>query len=334
MKVGRIPLDIVINEWLNDVDLKSEEVNYIQLKEWATDVLQQYLSTDQWIHKIVLLNLDRGQAELPKDFKRLDQVSYRIKRDRDDCTTVHQVTEWVQKVYPENCDLEIRLSCQECGKDACSHGSPKVEIDVDYIWMKQNPWYYTDSPAILAPKQFGGKKEESHSYLNNRFKLLAYTGNSYFRLNYHIEGCENLTCTDCQYQYNIELPYIKTDIPITKEAEILVSYWGEPTDEKGDLFVPDLPDAREAIKEDLTYRYFRKKFLTTQNPVFQNIYQEARVLSEMALGRARTKLDSPESQEFRAFISRVWLKRVRNVTANKSIMGKDPYDYYNLQGDQ
>jgi hypothetical protein len=334
MKVGRVPLDTVINEWLHDVGLGSDEINYIQIKEWATDTIQQYLSTDQWNHKIVLLTPDRGQVTLPRDFKKLDQIAYRFKENKDDCTTTHRVTEWIQKVYPENCDLEVRLSCQDCGTNVCSHGNPKVEIDVDYIWMKQNPWYYTNSPAMVGPRSFGGKKEERGSYLDNRFKLMSYAGNSFFRLEYHLEGCENLTCKDCQYQYILELPYIKTDIPITKEAELLISYWGEPTDEKGDLYVPDLPDAREAIKEDLTYRYYRKRFLLTQNPMFQAVYQEARALSEMALGRARTKLESPESQEFRAFISRVWLKRVRNISANGTLLGKDPYDSYTLYGDQ
>jgi len=333
MKVGKTPLHTVINEWIEDIGAESDELNYTKYKEWATDTIQQYLSTDQWTHKVVLLTLDRGEAQLPKDFKKLDQVAYRIKENKDDCTLSHRVTEWVQKVYPENCDLEIRLSCQDCGKSACSCGQPKVEIDIDYIWMKQNPWYYTNSPAMTGPKSFGGKKEET-SYLTNTFKLLAYAGNSFFRANYHIEGCENLNCRTCKYQYSIDLPSIKTDIPIVDDAELLVSYWGEPTDERGDIYVPDLPDAREAVKEDLTYRYFRRKFIITKDPAYNNIYQEARALSDIALGRARTKLESPEIQEYRALISRVWLKRVRNISPTTGVIPNDPYDSYTLYGDQ
>ena len=96
LRYKKIPLDIVIDEAFSDVGMDSEERNMGLLKRWATDLWAEMYTPEQLIHKIVLLETNRlGKAELPSDFKKLDQVSYRIKSNKNDCTTRDQVKEWV-----------------------------------------------------------------------------------------------------------------------------------------------------------------------------------------------------------------------------------------------
>jgi hypothetical protein len=326
MKYKTVPLTILIDEAFSDLQLDAEERNLSILKRQSSDILREFSTTEQLVHKIQLLYTDRqGKVQTPDDFKKIDHIGYRIKKDKNDYTSREKVVEWVQKAY--NCagegDFEVKIdfSGDECVGEGCA--SLPVKIDVDFAFEKSNPQYYSQT-KFGAAHNITDKINNNRSYLSDKFTLLEYKGNSFFRLQYHLdENCENLHCLDCKYGYSIELPYILTDLP--QDTEILLSYQAELTDENGDLLCPDQVDAVEAIKEGILAKHFRVRFLETGDKKYMFFYQDAENKYLAAIGRAKSVLGSPINQELRTFLSDVWMKRIRNTSSVGTVMGRDPY---------
>jgi hypothetical protein len=328
MKYNTTTLDIVIDEAFVDVGLEAEKTDLALLKRWATDIYRELSTPDQLIHKIVLLQVDRlGKVLLPDDYKLIDQISYRLVKSKEDCTKREQVVQWIQNMY-DGCQAEVNFKCDVCHQESCSCAAPKIEVDVDYMWLKSNPWY--TNPTTMGTPINSTDQLQNLSYLNNKFTLLAYKGNAYHRLRYHVDNCENLNCIGCSYGYSIELPYILTDLP--KDTEVLISYFGEKTDENGDITIPDEPNTLEAIKKGILHRHFGIKMMqSSDNAViskYRYFYEKFQAESDVAIGRAKSKLDQPSAQEWRSFLSKVWTKRVRNRAATNQAVPNDPYDNY------
>lgn len=328
MKYNTTTLDIVIDEAFSDLGIDAEERDMALLKRWATDIYREFSTPEQLVHKIVLLQTDRlGKVLLPDDYKLIDQVSYRLRKQKDDCTRREQVVQWVQNMY-DGCKAEVNLICDVCHQETCSCAAPKIEVDVDYMWLKSNPWY--TNPTMMGVPKNSTDELQNLSYLSNKFKLLAYKGNSYHRLRYHVDNCENLNCVGCSYGYAIELPHILTDLP--PGTEVLISYFGEKTDENGDIMIPDEPNSLEAIKKGILSKHFAIKMLHIADPgatsKYKYFYEKFQAESDIAIGRAKSKLDQPTSQEWRSFLSKVWTRRVRNQTATNQAVPNDPYDNY------
>ena len=328
MKYRTTTLDVVIDEAFSDFGLDAEERDMALLKRWATDIYREYSTPDELVHKIVLSQTDRlGKVLLPDDYKLIDQVSYRLRKDKADCTKREQVVQWVQNMY-DGCKAEVNLMCDVCHQETCSCAAPKIEVDVDYMWLKSNPWY--TNPTTMGVPKNSTEELENASYIGHKFKLLAYKGNSYHRLRYHVDNCENLNCIGCSYGYSIELPHILTDLP--PNTEILLSYFGEKTDENGDILIPDEPYSLEAIKKGILSKHFAINMLqSTDNAVmtkYRYFYEKFQAESDVAIGRAKSKLDQPSAQEWRSFLANVWTRRVRNRSAVNQVIPHDPYDNY------
>lgn len=329
MKYNTTTLDVVIDEAFSDVGLEAEKTDMALLKRWATDLYREFSTPDQLLHKIVLLQTDRlGKVLLPDDYKLVDQISFRLRDSKDDCTRREQVVQWVQNMY-DGCKAEVNLICDVCHQETCSCAAPKIEVDVDYMWLKSNPWY--TNPTTMGTAYNSTEQLQNMSYFTNKFRLLAYKGNSYHRLRYHVDNCENLNCIGCSYGYSIELPHILTDLP--PNTEILLSYFGEKTDENGDIMIPDEPNSLEAIKKGILSKYFAIKMLQSTDPnitksKYRYFYEKFQGESDIAIGRAKSKLDMPSAQEWRSFLSKVWTKRVRNRAAVNQAIPYDPYDNY------
>lgn len=326
MKYKTVPITILIGEAFEDLQLQAEEINMAILKRQASDIIKEFQTTEQLVHKIQLLSTDRlGKVLLPDDFKKVDQIAYRTPKDKTDCTSREKVVEWVQKAY--NCagegdfEVKIDLSGDECVGEGCA--SLPVKVDVDFAWEKSNPQYYSQT-KFGAAHNITDKINNNRSYLSDKFTLLEYRGNSFFRLNYHISpNCENFACLDCKYGYSIELPYILTDLP--KDTEILLSYQAELTDENGDILCPDHPSAVECVKEGVLSKHFRIRFLETGDKKWEYMWKDADARYLNALGIAKGALGSPINPELRAFLSDVWMKRIRNTSSVSTVMGRDPY---------
>jgi hypothetical protein len=325
LKYSKIPLTIVIDEAFSDMQMDSEERDMAMLKRWATDLYREFSVAGNLKHKIVLLQTNHlGAAELPEDFKLIDQVSFRLKKDKKDCTPKEKVVQWIQKAY-DGCEVEINFNCDVCHKSECSCPIPKVAVDIDYAWMKSNPWY-THQTTMGVVKNSNEELTKNQSYLTDKFTLLAYKGNSYFRLRYHVDSCENLSCIGCKYGYSIERNTILTDLP--PNTELLVSYLGEETDENGDVLIPDQPDCLDAVKKGILSKFFAIRFLQTSDSKYRYFHEKFQQESDISIGRAKSRLDTPSSQEFRKFMSSVWFKRIRNHSAVNNVIPKDGYDYH------
>ncbi len=303
-----IPLEPIIEDWIEDNKLSQEQVSKTKLKRWATDVAKDFLTVDASKHKLAVLSINNTKAELPADFHTMISVAYRIFEDKKDCTTITRVSEYTQRQYGQECDLEIRVKCNKCNKTSCDCNRGVVEVDVNRIWEMENPWYYNTSRfgvPIDSTELYDRKKE-------NGFRLMAYTTNPYHNAQYHVPSCVNLHCHNCEYHYSIDLPFIETDIMTKNEnAELLISYLGKRTDHKGDPLIPDITSAIEAIEYHLSYRWYRGEFVGTGSPIAQRIYNESEQKRDRAIGRAKTELAIPDKDEFIAYASEILGNRPR-----------------------
>lgn len=324
MRHKLVELLVVIDEAFSDLELDYKEFNLSVLKRQATDIYRELATTEQLVQKIVLLETNaQGKIEIPNDLKKVEHIAYRIKKDKHDCTRRETVKEWVQKAYncsEEEFDVKIDVFGDQCLDDKCS--SQPIVIDVDFAWQKSNPFYY-DQSKMAVPRNSTEDIYRNSSYLSDKFTLLGYTGNPFFRLKYQVESCPNLSCIGCKYHYSYEWPFILTDLP--KETEVLISYLGEVTDEKGDIMIPDHPDVLEAIKESLIAKHSRIMFLQTDNKKWEYFWKDAEAKSNAAIGRAKSAIGTPPNQEMRTFFTNVWSRRVRNSSEIGSISGRDPY---------
>jgi hypothetical protein len=303
-----IPLEPIIEDWIEDNKLSQEQVSKTKLKRWATDVAKDFLTVDASKHKIAVLSVVNTKAELPADFHTMISVAYRIFEDKKDCTTITRVSEYTQRQYGQECDLEIRVKCNKCNKTSCDCNRGVVEVDVNRIWEMENPWYYNTSRfgvPIDSTELYDRKKE-------NGFRLMAYTTNPYHNAQYHVPSCVNLHCHNCEYHYSLDLPFIETDIMTKNEhAELLISYLGKRTDQKGDPLIPDITSAIEAIEYHLSYRWYRMEFVGTGSPIAQRIYTESEQKRDRSISRVKTELAIPDKDEFIAFASEILGNRPR-----------------------
>ena len=320
LRYKKVPLDIVIDEAFSDVGMDAEERNMSLLKRWATDLWAEMYTPEQLIHKIVLLETNRlGKVDLPADFKKLDQVSYRIKAHKHDCTTRDQVKEWVQKTY-DDCEIKIEMKCDVCHKQDCTCDAPRIEVDVDYLWLKSNP-YYTNPSRMGVHRTSQEDLMMNRSSYTDKFTLMGYKGNSYHRLKYFEVGCD-MDCIGCKYSFSLEDGMLLTDAP--PETEILISYFGQQTDENGDVYILDEVNTLEAVKKGILSKHFLVKMIQVSDAAamnkFKYFHETFKMESEVAIGRAKSVLDTPNTQEFRAFLSDVWVKRLRNTSRTNTVI--------------
>lgn len=305
-----IPIDGVISDFIEDNKLSQENVSMSQLKRWAIEACNDFLTVDASVHKIALLTVNNTKAELPKDFHTVLSLAYRIFEDKSDCTTIQRVSQYTQEQYGQDCDLEIRVKCNKCQKTNCDCNSGVIEVDVDKIWRMENPWYYNASRfgVPVDSTQLYGASEKK-----NNFKLMSYSTSDFHNLNYHLPDCVNLDCKNCDYHYVINRPFIETDIMGTKDqnVELLLAYLGKRTDSKGDPLIPNIVDATDAIQHHLSYKWFRGEFVASGSPIARGIYQESMVLRDQAIARAKTVLAIPDVDKLRAQLAQTLNRRGR-----------------------
>lgn len=242
--------DSLIEEWFEDNEMDQLEINYPKYRRWYNSAVKELQLKKIKKQKVALVYLNNmGTAELPNDIHDIQEVAYRF--PEPDCpTTKRQVDSWVQKVWGEDCELEIKLKCDKCKKTTCSCAEPAIDLVIDPMFMQSNPWYAGEATRYGTPYRFS----DGVSIYTDRFKLMGYSNNTFHRLQWHVPNCRNLNCVNCKYTYAIDFPYIKTDI--AKEgAEVLISYEADIADGDGNLLCPDTPSAILAIKAFFTYKY-------------------------------------------------------------------------------
>lgn len=265
--------------------------------------MKDFTTVDMYTHKIALLQVHNTKIELPKDFKQMISIAYRIPRNKKDCTTIQEISEYTQKGF-EGCDLEIKVKCGKCNNDKCSCNSPVVEVDIDRIQMMQNPWYY-DASRFAKPYDTSELYQDGRKDTRGHFKLMAYATNPFFNVNAHIPNCVNLTCTsDKRYKIHPDTNVVETDIT-EPNAEILIAYLAVQSGSDGDPLIPDNTNAIEAIEYQLSYKYYKMKFSRTGDRVFRDLYIESAQRRDIAVGRLKTEEAIPDPDELRAELSQI-----------------------------
>jgi hypothetical protein len=309
-----VELETVINEALEDMGLTTDEIDMSLFKRWANDIFQEITVPQQYTQKVALFETDKmGKVRLPPDFRIINQVAYRLKNDKNHCSRKETVVQWVQEMWGEDCHLEINMYCDKCKNKSCSCDKNLPIVDVDYMWERSHPEYSRAKTSMSVAKNITEDLENIN--LTDKFKLMAYRGpnNGMFRLRYHVDNCENLSCIGCAYGYAITSDTLDTDCP--PQTEILLSYMGMKTDENGDPLLYDEPNTLEAIKKGILSKHFAIKMLQASEPATVNkykyFYESFKMESDVAIGRAKSKLDIPSPQELRKFLSEVWTNRIR-----------------------
>lgn len=297
-----------------------------QLRRWAIDIIKDFTTVDMYKHKIALLTVHNTKAELPKDFKKVISIAYRTFKNKKDCTLVEDITEYTQKSI-DGC--EIKISCDKCLKDTCTckdkcdkdAGLQTIEIDIDRIWMMENPWYY-DVSRYSKPHDTRELYKDSYRNEKGGFKLMAAATNPYFNVNTHIPDCVNLRCDECERRYTIhpDTNVVETDI-IEPNAELLIAYLAVQSSSDGDLLIPDNTNAVEAIEYQLSYKYYRMKFAKTGDRVFQTLYSEAAQRRDIAVGRLKVELSIPDADVLRANLSQI-MKRPKTQAPTRTYSDK------------
>lgn len=294
-----------VSDFVEEMDLKTEEVDESLLKKWALGATKWILTDIQYEHKVILLNIENYKAKLPDDFMMVCEASYRYYRD--DCSTKERrdrIVQWVQGTYDEDCHLEINAICSKCKKTNCSCDTGAVVVDVDRIWEMAHPEIYYRHYTKIG--RFGYGK----SVYNPKFNLLQYASNDFFGVGNHIPGCACLQCPECVETYRLNSPNIEVSF---ETGELLLAYLAVRTDENGDLMVPDHEDVFDAISNHLRHKWYLKLYTKSRDDKdFRdaNFFKQER---EVSIGRARSALQIPSFVEFSN-----WLKKNRYYKANSA----------------
>lgn len=306
--VGFLPIDTIIDDYIEDRNLDQELINYEQLKRWAVDCAHWITFSQQLRTRIGLfITNEHGKVELPDEYRHIQQVAYRIPKSKKDCTTSEGIKQWIQKDYNSGLELEINVKCPKCYKEKCNCDSRAIIFDVDQIWLHQNMEGTISDKAVRY--RFGrGQKHQSElsDELRDQFKIMRHSIAD-FRNNV-MDGCNefNFRCGD--YQYEIDHPYIATDLP--KGAEVLVSYLAIDTDDDGNIQIPSVPDALDSIIFHLDHKRFQSMYAQTLEQKYLQAAREFKFERERSIELARSELQMPEFQELFTLMNQVFYTRI------------------------
>lgn len=303
--INYIPITPIINDWIEDNPFSQEFLNFTQLRRWALDTAKDFSTVDATKDKIVVLSLNNTKAELPTDFHSIISIGYRMLESEKDCLTVEKVIEYTQKTH-DGCEYKINVECEDCHEERCEPGIPAVVVQVDKAWEMENPWYYNvskfakpgDSQSLNRLGMWGKKRPE--------FKLMSYNVRPFHNIEYHLPDCVNINCNYCEHKYIIEPPFIETDILTTKKVELLLAYRGKRTDDRGDLLIPDVTDAVDAISFQLDYNYYKSLYRRTRNRADLNDLETALSRRDQAIGRVKNRLALYDADKLRSTMNEVF----------------------------
>lgn len=284
--INYIPLEPVINDWIEDNPFSQEFLNNTQLKRWALDTAKDFSTVDATKDKITVLSVNNTKAELPTDFHSVISVGYRILQKNEECLPIQKVIEYTQKTHA-GCDLKINVECDKCHTESCEPGLPAVVVQVDRVWEMENPWYYNVSQFAKPGDSQSLNRIGMRGRRYPQFKLMTYNVRPFHNIEHHIPECININRADCEHRYIIEPPYIETDIMTSDSVELLLAYRGKRTDSRGDLLIPDTTDAIEAISYQLDYNYYKGLYRKSRERADLNDAETALARRDQAIGRVK-----------------------------------------------
>ncbi len=294
MKVNFVSAKSAVKEFLRNSG-HAGELDRTDILAWANDAVSLFITDEQLLHKIILLDVKNYKAELPKDFKSIIQAGYKLEEAKS-CTQLKtEIVQFKQKQW--GCDLEITVKCPKCHKVECSCNEPSYVVDIDRMWANAHPEH-----MMAYAKHFYsyGKTYSDSCCYHDDYRLMRPNSASFHNLEYHIGNCINLNL-DCEVNYIVDLPNIVVNF---KEGKILLAYLARHSDEDGYLMIPDTARAHEAVYRYVQEKMLYKKYLEDFSQNVRIAWQTSVELKERAISRARAELQMPEFDEFQSFVSK------------------------------
>jgi len=317
MKTRYINIKTAIGEFIEDLDLQEKEIDEDLLVRQAEDAVRYFVTDEQTIHKIVILDVHNYKADCPNDFLINCEIAYRLEKPEGCGTRKQQITKFAQSTA-EGCELEISVSCPKCHKTECKGcGQDAVVVEVDRIWEMANSHYYhsTRFMSDRGVQSFG--RGEYPSVYSDTFQLMKPSTNDWFQIDKHLPDCANVHCQECKETYRFQDPNIEVSF---RKGEILLAYLARPTDEDGNLLVPNDHRAFEAIQDYLTMKMCKKEYFSDkENRAYYIAYKDAKQDWTQSAARARSALQIPSHEDWMAWINnnpynktdRAYDKRIR-----------------------
>jgi hypothetical protein len=307
--IGFIELNTIIDEYIDDYKIDQDLVSEESLKTKAADCTEWFNTTQQLKYNLGLFTTNHvGRFKVPDDLRTIQQVAYKIPKSKDQCTTSGQLVGWIQHDYASGMDIEVTVKCGKCGKKDCKCEGNPIIIDVDDYWNRINMIDNVSSKRAIK-KKFG----HSHDGFRreDEWRLIRHTINDF--QNNSLPSCHNLDFRGCdEFSYALHGNYLATDLP--KNAEVLLSYLSVETDEDGDILVPNIPDAVDAVKFHLAYKHFESKYFGSQEDKDLKSSQVFELKRERAIELARNELQLPEYLELYSILDQVFYRQLNGAT--------------------
>lgn len=332
MKTNMVSVASIVDEWKSDTTYEGD-ISSDKLMRWANDIGGKFITDEQLEVKISLLNVYDYRANLPQDFKFINQAAYRYKEQG--CIPREQIVEWqFDTLDGSGCKFKVNLDCPRCHQKSCGCDTNIVTIDADVLWASSHP--ETQVAHVRHFFDFGGNTQRyrrNHPG-DNMFKIMRPAQNTFFAAQAFLSGCQSFE-VDNVVEYRVDIPNIIVNF---REGQILLSYMGAKLDDKGWLLVPDNPYVFEAIhygiEEKLAHADYRKK----KDQGNRAYYMDMKQSKEIAIGRARNKLQIPSADEWMALMQNHFSKVLPywRHEVNYNRMEKDQYHHpdetYNVSG--
>ena len=280
---------------MEDLSLTNQASQRDLFKRWGYDIAKKLPTDEQLIHKIDLVWVSSYKAQLPA-FKMIDEVAAIINpKNRKELKAYF--SKFTQQM-DDGCIAEISFSCPKCKKDTCSCEQNSWVVNIDEISRANFPTVDEFNSKFATAHTTNSMFNPNSSQYADEFILIQPTLSYTDMANIHLPECINTACKS-EHTYYIQGNTMETSF---KDGLLLFSYLTWYSDDYGDIKVPDITEAIEAVKEYLIYKYFRTKFLKTSLQADRIKYLESYQIHTTEFNKARSLLGMPSFSE----LARKW----------------------------
>lgn len=300
-KTEYVSIQTILPDFYDDNNIVQKDIDESLLIKWAEDKTIDITTDRQLTHSLAWLSVYNYKADIPSGLVNINEMAYRLSPPKDSCgIRGYEITQYAQTTHEDGCMLEINVVCPNCHKTECNCNTEGIVVDINTAFEVSHPELYYSKYSRVGRFGYG------NSIYSPAWSILCHTDNDWFGLNKHIPNCASITCKECPDTYRLNPPTIETSF---EEGEILLSYMGRMRDKNGDIMIPKHRDVFEAILQHLTYKWYRREYISKRDPSDRAIYMEAYQLEKEATDRAITRLGTPSFEEFSKFWSNnKWVK--------------------------
>lgn len=336
-----LPIDTIVEDVIDWGDYRGM-IDRVAMKKWGNSLLRKLEVPNDYIDKIVMLDVEDYKANLPEDMEAVVQMAFRDETPRKIRRV--EIVEWTQQLYDgSGCELVISKDCPKCHnvKDGecgpCTCDSPEVVYNVDRLWELSHPEFKYNHMKHYY--RHGGLTNDNQIYspYHPEFILMKPSTHAFFNADSHIPGCLNLNSkllANCNIEYKLEYPIVNVN---KKEGKILLSYLAVKLDKNGYRMIPDVEDVFEAIKwyiiEAMHFRSIGKATNQADRNHHKQMWKIAESKKVEAMGRAYEILNTPSYGDWWDFLEQNHFKVLKDLTKENYYGVKTP-DVHGLAMDR